>query len=117
LDYFCDGVADRFEHVKRRAGEAAAKGQIDRSAALRRLDPRQRKALDLYKEAGNITSRDVAGLFGISERAARDLLAAWVDHAFLTITDPAKKSRKYGLKTEFKEMEMGKESLEKRAAR
>lgn len=104
VEYFCIGVADSFEHVKRRAEEAAARGQSDRSPALRRLDPRQRKALDLFKDADNITSRDVAGLFGISERAARNLLAAWVNHAFLTITAPANKSRKYGLVAEFREM-------------
>jgi Fic family protein len=102
VEYFCEGMVESFESVKRRAGEAATSGAQDRSSAMRRLDPRQRKALALFTESTTITSRDVARLFGISERAARNLLAAWVGNGFLVITDPAKKSRKYGVASEFR---------------
>lgn len=101
VEYFCDGAAESFESVKRRAGEAATSGAQDRSPVLRRLDPRQRKALALFKDSDTIASRDVASLFSISERAARNLLIAWVENGFLVVTDPAKKSRKYGLASEF----------------
>jgi Fic family protein len=87
VEYFCEGMAESFESVKRRAGEAASSGVQDRSPLL--------------TERTTITSRDVARLFGISERAARNLLAAWVENGFLVITDPAKKSRKYELASEF----------------
>jgi predicted HTH transcriptional regulator len=97
-------MADSFESVKRRAGEAAGSGAQDRSPALRRLDPRQRKALELFRASNTITSRDIASLFRISERAARNLLTAWVGDDFLAITDPAKKSRKYGLAGEYREI-------------
>ncbi len=40
VEYFCVGVADSFESVRRRAREAADRGTKDDSAALRRLDPR-----------------------------------------------------------------------------
>jgi len=43
-------------------------------------------------------------LFGISQRAARNLLTAWVENDFLVIADPAKKSRKYGVGDEFAEI-------------
>ena len=75
----------------------------DRSPALRRLDPRQRKALELFRDSHTITSRDIGSLFRISD-AARNLLTAWVDNGFLVIADPAKKSRKYGLADEFAEV-------------
>lgn len=101
VEYFCEGMADSFESVKRRAQEAAGSGAQDRSPALRRLDPRQRKALELFRDSNTITSRDVETLFGISQRAARNLLAAWVDNGFVVITDPAKKSRKYALANEY----------------
>jgi Fic family protein len=101
VEYFCDGMADSFENVKRRAQEAAGSGAKDRSSALRRLDPRQRKGVELFRENNTITSRDVASLFGLSERAARNLLAAWVETSFIVIADPAKKSRKYGLAVDF----------------
>ncbi len=101
VEYFCAGMADSFESVKFRTLEAAQAGQQDQSRLLRRLDTRQRKTLALFKSSINITSRDVALLFGISERAARNLLTSWVDNGFLQILDAAKKSRKYGLSSEF----------------
>ena len=101
VEYFCAGMADSFESVKRRAQEAAGSGAPDRSPALRRLDPRQRKGLELFRDSNTITSRDIARLFGISERAARNLLTAWVDDGFILIADPAKKSRKYRLESNF----------------
>ena len=65
---------------------------------------RQRKALELFRDSNTIASRDVASLFGISERTARNLLTAWVSNGFLVIADPAKKSRKYELASEFAEI-------------
>lgn len=102
VEYFCEGMADSFESVKRRAQKAAGSGAQDRSPALRRLDPRQRKALELFRDSNTITSRDVATLFGILQRAARNLLAAWVDNGFVVIADPANKSRKYGLTSDYR---------------
>ena len=95
VEYFCDGVAESFENVRRRAEEAT--GAVDVSPLLRKLDPRQRKALELFRESETITSRDIEHLFTISQRTARHLLRQWVDAGFLQITDPAKKSRRYGL--------------------
>ena len=97
----CEGMAESFESVRRRAQEAAGLGVGDHSATLRRLNPRQRIALELFRERRDITSRDVGALFGISQRAARNLLAAWVKDEFLVMRDPAKKSRRYGLSKEF----------------
>ena len=47
VEYFCAGMAESFESVRRRAQEAADRGTKDDSAALRRLDPR-RRALELF---------------------------------------------------------------------
>ena len=104
VDYFCEGMADSFENVKKRAQEAAGIGAKDRSPLLRRLDPRQRNALELFRESNNITSRDIEALFSISQRTARNILSAWVDDGFLIVTNPAKKSRKYGLAGEFRDV-------------
>jgi len=101
VEYFCDGVAASFENVRRRAREAAEAGALDVSGALRRLDPRQRRALELFRGSSVITSRDVEAMFGISQRAARNLLAAWVADGFVVVADPAKKTRRYGLSSEF----------------
>jgi predicted HTH transcriptional regulator len=101
VEYFCEGMANSFESVRRRAREAAGSGAKDHSAALRWLDPRQREALELFRSNNTITSHDLGALFGISQRAARNLLAAWVEDQFIVIAATAKKSRKYGLATEF----------------
>jgi Fic family protein len=104
VDYFCHGVADSFESVRKRAQEAADTGAGDQSSRLRRLDPRQRKALGVFRRRDTITSRDVAALFTISQRTARNLLTDWVKHGFVTVLDQAKKSRKYGLAGEFRRL-------------
>ena len=104
VEYFCVGMAESFERVKKRAEEAAGSGAQDSSHLLRRLDPRQRRALALFKDSETITSRDIEKLFSISQRTARDLLSGWEEGGFLVVADPAKKSRKYGLAGEFKEL-------------
>ena len=100
VEYFCQGMAESFDSVRKRAGEAAESGAADRSTWLRKLDPRQRKALELFHRSDVITSRDIEMLFTVSQRTARHLLRGWVDDGFLLILDPAKKSRKYGLAAE-----------------
>lgn len=96
-EYFCQGMADSFETVRRRAQESAGTGASDRSEALRQLDPRQRRALEIFRASSEITSRHVEMLFGISQRASRNILSAWVRDGFIVVTDPARKSRKYSL--------------------
>jgi predicted HTH transcriptional regulator len=90
--------------VRKRAQEAADTGAGDESARLRNLDPRQRKALALFRRSDVVTSRDVQALFTISQRTARNLLGLWVENGFVIVLDPAKKSRKYGLADRFKEL-------------
>jgi Fic family protein len=102
VDYFCRGTAESFENVRKRAQEASDSGAGDESSQLRKLDPRQRKALELFRRSDTITSRDVEQLFTVSQRTARNLLTDWVKRKFVVVIDPAKKSRKYGLANGFK---------------
>ncbi len=102
VDYFCAGVAESFEAVKKRAQEAAGTGAKDYSPLLRQLYPRQRRALELFRQSATVTSRDVEKLFLVSQRSARNLLRDWVEDGFVVITDAAKKSRKYALAGEYK---------------
>lgn len=104
IEYFCEGVVVSFENVKKRALEASGTGAKDHSHLLRKLDPRQRKALELFEINETITSRDVEKLLMISQRMARNLLNQWVQQGLLVVADPAKKSRKYQLAHSFKEI-------------
>ena len=56
VEYFVDGRAISFENVLKRMGEAKAQGSLDQSALIRKLDPKQRKALELFQEFETITS-------------------------------------------------------------
>jgi len=102
VEYFCEGVAESFENVRLRAEEAARAGARDHSKPLRKLDPRQRRALELFHESETITSRDIETLFSIAQRTARNLLAGWAQAGFVIVADPARKSRKYALGIEFR---------------
>ncbi len=104
VEYFCDGMAESFESVKNRAREAAGARVRDVSPWLRKLDPRQRKALELFLQSDAITSRDIGELFGISQRMARHLLSNWAQDGFLIVVDPARKSRRYGLARGFRKL-------------
>lgn len=101
VQYFCDGVADSFEAVKRQAEHESKKGASDASPLLRKLDPRQRKALDLFRNSELISSQDIAQLFGLQARAARIICQKWVDAEFIIVKDPAKKSRSYALSSQW----------------
>lgn len=104
IAYFCAGAADSFENVRKRAQEAAGSGADDTSPSLRKLDPRQRKMLQLFVRSDTITSADVARLFALSQRAARNLLSAWVEQGVIVVIDSAKKTRRYGLAEEFRKV-------------
>ncbi len=104
VEYFCHGAAESFENVRKRAEEAAGLGLSDASVQLRQLDARQRKVLGLFRESNNITSHDVERLFKLSQRTSRDLLSRWSQEGFLTVVDPAKKSRKYGLSVLYRDL-------------
>lgn len=101
IEYFCTGMTSSFETVRNRASEAALSGAKDASHLLRKLDPRQRKALELFQRNEYITSQDIASLFNLKPRTARDIAQQWIQSGFLEVVDPAKRSRKYSLAPKF----------------
>jgi len=104
LEYFLEGMVDAFAKVEAHAREAADRWETDRSPELRRLDPRQRKALTLFARQQTITSQDLATLFSFAPRTARMLMQKWTDQCFLAIANPSKKARKYKLSAEFEKL-------------
>ena len=61
------------------------------------LDPKQRKALELFKEYDIVTSKHIGDLFGFQPRTSSTLYKKWVEGRFLGITDHSNKARKYKL--------------------
>ena len=103
LEYFCGGMADSFEAVSRNAEAEARKGAVD-SSLLRKLDARKRKALGLFKDKEEITSADVASLFGVGKRAGRAICRKWAEENFLAVRNPARRNRSYVLSNRWKNL-------------
>jgi Fic family protein len=102
IEYFCDGMVESFEAVKKHAQKAADAGIKDHSTILKKLDARQRKALILFQESETISNKDIEKLFNLSERAARNICTEWVKDGFLVMESTARKNRRYILAKVFK---------------
>jgi hypothetical protein len=55
----------------------------------------------LFRASREIAAKDVAALFGYQSRTAALLCQRWVESGFLEIADPARKSRRYRLASEY----------------
>lgn len=106
VEYFIKGVATAFENINIKAKEQQNVGIKDISPALRKLDIKQRKILELFVEFEEITSNQAGEYLNLSSQSARLLLNKWVDVGFLIIANKARKNRTYGLAEEYEELLM-----------
>lgn len=90
-----------FEKVVDQMAISRTQGRPDHSELLRTLDPKQRKALELFKMYDVVTSKQVGELFGFQPRTSTALCKKWVEMGFLKIFDPSLKARKYKLADKF----------------
>lgn len=97
LEYFVGGMAVSFENVLKNMTEAQKQGLSDQSALLRKLDPRQRKALEVFQQFEHVTSRQIGELFGFKARTSAAICAKWVEGGFIKIIDSSNRGRKYTL--------------------
>ena len=86
-----------FEKVVAQMIASNEKGEKDHSQLLRKLDPKQRKALELFKEYDVVTAKQIGELFGFQPRTNAVLCKKWVEEGFLEIVDASNKARKYQL--------------------
>lgn len=104
VQYFVEGMSVAFENVLKRMDEAKNQGSSDQSILIRKLDPKQRKVLELFQEFETITSRQISILFGFKPRTGAALCASWVEKGFLNMTDSSNKGRKYKLSAEYQKL-------------
>ena len=104
IDYFIEGMAVSFENVLKRMAEAGEQGLMDQSASLRKLEPRQRKVLELFQAFETVTSRQIGELFGFKPRNCTHICASWVEDGFLEIVDASNKGRKYNLSNQYEDL-------------
>lgn len=104
IEYFTEGMAFAFEKVITQMSESNKRGEKDHSELLRKLDPRQRKCLELFQEFELVTSRQIGELFGFQSRTNAAICKKWVDGGFLEIANSSLKARKYRLATQFEQL-------------
>lgn len=97
IEYFIEGMAFAFEKVVTQMLHSKNKGEQDHSALMRILDPKQRKALELFQNYKVITSHQIGELFGFQSRTSTALCKKWIEAGFLEIVDHSNKARKYKL--------------------
>jgi Fic family protein len=102
LAYFLKGMAEVFTQVAEAVREHQTQGAPNVDPLLRALDPRARRVLGLFARQTTIRSADVAGILGVSQRQARELLTAWVQAGWLMVVDPSRRGRKYALAVEYR---------------
>jgi Fic family protein len=94
IDYFTTGVADIFEKIQNKAKQRPT---VDVSSAMRKLDVKQRKILELFVEFKEVTSIQIAEYLNISQQSGRLLANQWIKDDFLELANSSKKARKYCL--------------------
>jgi Fic family protein len=97
LVYFCVGMADAFAAVRVQAAEAANRGGEDLSGPLSKVDPRQRRLLELFKKQESATAEEIAVHLRLSHRTVVGLCRDWSKSGFLELHDPSRKRRSYQL--------------------
>ena len=97
LAYFCEGMADAFSAVRAQAAKAAHRGAPDRAGQLRKLDPRERRLLVLFRRHGAVTAAEIAEHLGRAQRTVVGLCRAWLKKGFMELKNPSRKNRSYRL--------------------
>lgn len=97
IEYFIEGMAFSFEKVVAQMLDSKDKGAKDHSTLMRTLDPKQRKALELFQNYDIITSHQIGELFGFQPRTCATLCKKWIESGFLEMIDPSNKARTYRL--------------------
>lgn len=104
VSYFIEGMAISFENVLKRMDEAALQGAPDQTNLIRKLDPKQRKALELFQEYEIITTKQIQEFFGFKPRTSAKLCMDWVEIGFLEIVDVSNRGRKYKLSKQYENL-------------
>ena len=103
VQYFCEGMADAFLHVRARAETIGGDAHGGRDSWMRELRPLQRQALGLFVQSRVVTTGELAEYLGIGQRQGRELCAKWLGDGFLVVENPSKKARSYRLAQRYEE--------------
>jgi hypothetical protein len=65
--------------------------------------PAIRRVFALFSKQDRITTPEVAGVLGLSDRMARNLVQGWVAEGWLVVAQVSKRSRAYGLAESYRQ--------------
>ncbi len=100
VGYFCAGMAEAFAAVRAATG-AEARAAPDQSDALRKLDPRRRRLLELFGTQDLATAVEIADHLGLGRRTVVALCRDWVADGFMEYADQSRRNRAYRLGSEY----------------
>lgn len=95
LEYFVDGVLKSFSTVADQTHLLPGNIKLPKVEPEIYLDQRKRQFLERLPSQAFVKSKDLAEMFSLSDRAARNLAQKWVDEGFLSVENSSKKSRLY----------------------
>ncbi len=81
--------------------ESSLQGSADQSALIHKLDPRQRKGLELFQEFDLVTAGQIGALFGFKPRTSAQICKTWVEGGFLDVANPSNRACKYKLSQQY----------------
>ncbi|MBC6686617.1 Fic family protein [Wolbachia pipientis] len=102
VEYFVEGMANSFGNVLQRINEEEY--HTDQTNLIRKLDPKQRKALELFQEFSTITASKIGELFNFKPRTSAQLCKKWVEMGFIEIVDFSNRGRKYKLSKQYEDL-------------
>ena len=108
LEYFIYGAAVVFEEVKNKAVESGEKRAVKlpegKIRLLENIGPRERKLLKFFQDNMQLRTRDVAKIFKIKDRSARDLIKKWIELKLLRRRGSGKRNAYYVLSEEYRRL-------------
>jgi Fic family protein len=108
MEYFIKGAAIVFERVKEKAFSADKKRQPPQSEKdlelLQKIGPRERRVLTFFGKNLQLRTKNLCGLFGIKERAARDLAMKWIEFGLIEKKGSGNRDAYYVLAAEYRRL-------------
>jgi Fic family protein len=104
VEFFCESMADALGAIRSRVARSVDTDVRDDSVALRTLDPRARRLLELFRRQEIATSAQMAAHLGLSPRTVTQLARRWVQDEVLEIQDPGRRTRSYRLGSRYQHL-------------
>lgn len=106
VEYFYTVMAKAFESVRKNIAASLQNkdASTDKSDLLYHLNERQKRAFDLFLKQKIIATKDVALLFELGIRAAKNICNKWLEAGFFEASSETKKNRSHFLAKKWRKL-------------